>query len=48
MQPEQTGSLKDIGKTDGVQDMFSKVWPVVTDPNPLVLFGFRRFKQAIW
>jgi hypothetical protein len=49
MQPEQTCQIslvEDIGDTDGVQDMFSKVWPTVTDPNPLVLFGFRRFRTS--
>jgi len=38
--------VEDVGGTDGVQDMFSKVWPAVTDPNPLVLFGFRRFRTS--
>jgi hypothetical protein len=49
MQPEltcQTSLVEDIGETDGFQDMFSKVWPAVTDPNPLVLFGFRRFRTS--
>jgi hypothetical protein len=49
MQPEQTCQItlvEDVGETDGVQDMFRKVWPAVTDPNPLVLFGFRRFRTS--
>lgn len=49
MQPEQmcqTSLVEDTGETDGVQVMFSKVWPAVTDSNPLVLFGFRRFRTS--
>lgn len=28
------------------QEMFRKVWPTITDPNPLTLFGFRRFRTS--
>ena len=26
--------------------MFPKLWPIVTDDNPLTLFGFRRFRTT--
>ena len=38
--------IEDTSEHDDMQDMFSKVWPAVTDPNPLILFGFRRFRTS--
>ena len=38
--------IEDKGERDDMQDMFSKIWPAVTDPNPLILFGFRRFRTS--
>jgi hypothetical protein len=49
LKPEEathTSMIEDVSEDDDVQDMFRKVWPAVTDPNPLILFGFRRFRTS--
>jgi hypothetical protein len=44
--PVCASMIEDISEHDEVQDMFRKIWPTVTDPNPLILFGFRRFRTS--
>lgn len=44
--PVRASMIENVHEHDDVQDMFRKIWPAVTDPNPLVLFGFRRFRTS--
>lgn len=38
--------IEDVADDDDAQHMLRKIWPAVTDPNHLVLFGFRRFRTS--